>query len=267
MLTEKQLLAQDEPSVRLPVFEGPLDLLLFLIRKNEIHIHDIPIVEVTRQYMDILHEMERLDLEVAGDFFVMAATLMYIKSRILLPKDKRLNEVELEEEGEDPRWELVQQLVEYRAFKEAAHELDNLISNNMDRIPRFVSDKSSGEEERPLKPSSQMDIWNIFNTVLRNLAERSMVGEIADDSVTVADRMEIILEKLETRKSFRFSTLFEGKYTLQTLAASFLAILELVRLRKVNISQDEAFGDILCEQSEPESIFDDLSAEENGLLS
>lgn len=267
MLTEKQLLSPDEPAVRLPIFEGPLDLLLFLIRKNEIHIHDIPIVEVTRQYLDILHQMEKLDLEIAGDFFVMASTLMYIKSRILLPKEKRPNEVEMEEEGEDPRWELVQQLIEYRAFKEAAHELDNLMANNLDRIPRYISDKGHSDQERPLKPSNQMEIWNTFNAVLRDLAQRSMVGEIADDSVTVADRMEVILDRLTRQKSFRFSALFEGNYNLQTLAASFLAILELTRLRKINIRQDTAFTDILCEQSEPEVNDDIFESQENGLQS
>ncbi|MFP4352200.1 MAG: segregation and condensation protein A [Puniceicoccaceae bacterium] len=246
MLTDDQLLSSADPSVRLSVFEGPLDLLLFLIRRNEISIHDIPIVEVTRQYLAILKEMEELNLEIAGEFFVMASTLMYIKSRLLLPKEKRAREENAEEEGEDPRWELVQQLIEYRAFKEAAGQLEDLIDENADRVPRRVG-PGDAEEEVPLRPADQLEIWNAFNRVLRRLADRIVVGRIEDDPVTVADRMEFVLARLRERSRFRFSELFSGGYTLNTLAATFLAVLELTRVGRVAIRQERAFGDILCE--------------------
>ncbi len=249
MLTDEQLLAADEPAVRLPVFEGPLDLLLFLIRRNEINVNDIPIVEVTRQYLGILRRMEQLDLEIAGEFFVMASTLMYIKSRVLLPKEKRGREEDEVEEGSDPRWELVQQLLEYRAFKEAAGQIEDLAEESSDRIPRKVGVEKT-DRETPLKPSDRIELWNIFNGVLRRLADRIVVGEIEDDPITVAERMEFVLERLRLKRGFRFSELFTGNYTLNTLAATFLAVLELTRVGKIEISQDTAFGDIRCEAPE-----------------
>ncbi|MGE9290649.1 MAG: segregation and condensation protein A [Puniceicoccales bacterium] len=250
MLSDEQLLSSEEPAVRLPVFEGPLDLLLFLIRRNEINIHDIPIIEVTHQYLTILKEMEELDLEVAGEFFVMASTLMYIKSRVLLPKEKRGKSENEEEEGQDPRWELVQQLIEYRAFKEVSGQLEDLMDENSNRIPRKVGRKNA-EEEVPLRSSDQLEVWNAFNKVLRRLADRIIVGEIEDDPITVAERMEFVLGRLKTEGGFRFSELLgEGSFSLNTLAATFLAVLELTRVGKLEIQQDLAFGDIACRRPE-----------------
>jgi len=251
VLRDDRLLAADEPAVRLSIFEGPLDLLLFLIRKNELNIYDIPIVDVTRQYLAILREMKQLDLEIAGEFFVMASTLMYIKSRVLLPKERRAKEEDVDEEGEDPRWELVQQLLEYRSFKEAAGQIDDLVVETADRLPRKVG-KTDPDEEVPLKATDPIEIWNAFNRVLRRLADRIVVGEIEDDPITVAERMEFVLRKLETAKSFRFSDLFEERYSLNTLAATFLAVLELTRVGRVRIRQDQAFGDICCDAPETE---------------
>lgn len=235
--------------MRLSIFEGPLDLLLFLIRKNEINIHDIPIVEVTRQYLGILREMKELNLEVAGEFFVMASTLMYIKSRVLLPKEKRTRDEDGDEEGQDPRWELVQQLLEYRAFKEAAGQLDDMALESSDRIPRKVG-KKDPDEDVPLRPTDQIELWNTFNRVLRRLADRIVVGEIEDDPITVSERMEYILNRLSRKGSFLFSDLFTEKVSLNTLAASFLAILELTRVGKLEIEQDQAFGDIRCDSTQ-----------------
>tara|TARA_R100000027_G_scaffold2635_2_gene2594 strand:+ start:13267 stop:14046 length:780 start_codon:yes stop_codon:yes gene_type:complete len=251
VLNDEQLLESNEPAVRLPVFEGPLDLLLFLIRRNEINIHDIPIIEVTHQYLKIIKEMEELDLEVAGEFFVMASTLMYIKSRVLLPKEKRGQSEDSEEEGEDPRWELVQQLIEYRAFKEISGELEDLIEDSSNRIPRKVTSQKA-EEEVPLRSSDQIAVWNAFNRVLRRLSDRIVVGEIEDDPITVAERMEFVLHRLERSGGFRFSELFAtGSFTLNTLAATFLAVLELTRVGKLELQQDLAFGDITCRPPEP----------------
>ncbi|MGB0409453.1 MAG: segregation and condensation protein A [Opitutales bacterium] len=247
---EEALLPSNDLAIRLPAFEGPLDLLLYLIRRNEVDIYDIPIEHVTAQYIEILGSMEKLDLEIAGEFFVMAATLMYIKSRMLLPKkDQGVNQ-DVEEEELDPRWELVQQLLEYRKFKEAAEDIQKLILNSNDLISRIGPKEAVEAVERPLKPVDRVDLWNTFNQVLRRLAERITEGEIHAEQVTVADRMELILNRIEQERSFLFSDLFESTTTLTTIVASFLAVLELTRLGKINLQQDAAFADIRCERKE-----------------
>lgn len=233
--------------IKLPVFEGPLDLLLFLIRKNEIDIYDIPIESVTKQYIEVLRSMQHLDLEIAGEFFVMAATLMEIKSRMLLPKGQHaVDPNATDDDAMDPRWELVHQLLQYKKFKEAATDLDGLATFQRDMLPRHVLAQSAAENERPLKGVDRIEVWNAFNIVLRRLAEKLVVGEIKDEQVTVADQMERLLERVRTQKSFVFSDLFPGPITLRTLVATFLAVLELTRLKKLRIQQDEAFSDILC---------------------
>lgn len=232
-------------TIQLPAFEGPMDLLLFLIRKNEVDIYDIPIHTVTKQYLDVLYAMQKLNLEVAGEFFVMASTLMYIKSRMLLPKDEQLAQPEEEEEA-DPRWELIQQLVEYKRFKEAAGDLGDLIEQRQDYLPRFYKSKDDERYQRPLKKADKIDVWNTFNLVLRRLAEKIVQGEIHDDTVTVSDRMEYVLTLCQRKKEFTFSSLFREGDTLSHIVSTFLAILELTRLKKLTIEQTHNFTDILC---------------------
>jgi segregation and condensation protein A len=241
--------------IKLPVFEGPLDLLLFLIRKNEIDIYDIPIVVVTQQYVDVLKSMQQLDLEIAGDFFVMAATLMEIKSRMLLPKGQHAIDPNAEDDDAmDPRWELVHQLLQYKKFKEAARDLDGLATFQRDMLPRQVTLAAATEADRPLRNTDRIEIWNSFNIVLRRLAEKLVVGEIKDEQVTVSDQMEMILKRLETEKTFVFSNLFSGKITLRMLVATFIAVLELARLQKLKVQQDEAFTDIICVAVEQKTL-------------
>ncbi|MBT4757945.1 MAG: segregation/condensation protein A, partial [Opitutae bacterium] len=134
---QEALVPSNDFAIRLPAFEGPLDLLLYLIRRNEVDIYDIPIEHVTAQYIGILDSMENLDLEIAGEFFVMAATLMYIKSRMLLPQKDQGSNQDVEDDDIDPRWELVQQLLEYKKFKEASAEIEELILNSNDLIARI----------------------------------------------------------------------------------------------------------------------------------
>jgi segregation and condensation protein A len=238
--------------IKLPVFEGPLDLLLFLIRKNEIDIYDIPIESVTRQYIDVLHSMQQLDLEIAGEFFVMAASLMEIKSRMLLPRGQAATSPTEDDDALDPRWELVHQLLQYRKFKEAAGKLDALSVFQRDMLPRIVIQETATEAERPLKPADKIELWNVFNIVLRRLAEKLVVGEIQDEQVTVSDKMEELLALTRTKKSFIFTDLFTGPVTVRVLVATFIAVLELTRLRKLRISQTEAYTDILCTAVEDE---------------
>lgn len=234
--------------IKLPAFEGPLDLLLFLIRKNEIDIYDIPIESVTKQYLAVLRSLQQLDLELAGEFFVMAATLMEIKSRLLLPRGQAaVSTSGDDDDAMDPRWELVHQLLQYKKFKEAAHQLDELAVFQQGLLARHVSKLSVSESDRPLKPSDRIDLWNAFNLVLRRLAEKLVVGEIQDEHVTVSDRMEWLLERITTQPRFSFVSLFPGPTTVRALVATFLAVLELTRLRKLSVRQDDAFTDILCE--------------------
>jgi segregation and condensation protein A len=234
--------------IKLPVFEGPLDLLLFLIRKNEIDIYDIPIESVTKQYVAVLKGMRELDLEVAGEFFVVAATLMEIKSRMLLPKGQHAVDAAGDGDDEiDPRWELVHQLLQYKKFKEAARHLDEMALLQRDLLDRRVSSRPSDSIDRPLKEVGRIELWNTFNNVLRRLAEKLVVGEIHDEVVTVADQMEWLLGRFQTEQSFVFSSLFPGGVSLRRLVATFLAVLELTRIRKVRLRQDAAFADIICD--------------------
>ncbi len=237
--------------IKLPVFEGPLDLLLFLIRKNELDIYDIPISTVTKQYIAVLRSMQQLDLEIAGEFFVMAASLMEIKSRMLLPRGQAATGEGDDDDPLDPRWELVHQLLQYKKFKEAAAKLDELASFQRDMLTRHVVEVVATENERPLKPVDRIELWNAFNLVLRRLSEKLVVGEIKGEEVTVSDKMEELLKLIETRKHFLFTDLFEGKQvTVRLLVATFIAVLELTRLKKLRVRQEEAYADIYVEAVE-----------------
>ena len=238
--------------IRLDVFEGPLDLLLFLIRKNEIDIYDIPIEKVTQQYLEILRTQEKDNLELAGDFFVMAATLMYIKSRMLLPVESRPEEEVLPtQEGQDPRWALVQQLIQYKRVKETAAIIRGLADDRQGLLARYVV-QNEGEDAvvRPVAPTERIELWNTFNNVLRRLAERIQPGNLSVENVTVSDRMEFILQRLETEPKFSFTSLLPARPTVALLVANFLACLELARLGALQLEQAQNFEDIFCSKRE-----------------
>ena len=238
--------------IRLDVFEGPLDLLLFLIRKNEIDIYDIPIEKVTLQYLEVLRTQEKDNLELAGDFFVMAATLMYIKSRMLLPVESRPEEdLPGPEEGQDPRWALVQQLIQYKRVKETAAIIRGLVDDRQGLLARYVLQPQGDDAlARPVAPADRIELWNTFNLVLRRLAERIQPGSITTENVTVSDRMESILRRLETEPTFVFTSLLPERPTVGLLVATFLACLELARLGKLKLEQDAAFAEINCAKAE-----------------
>ncbi len=238
--------------IRLDVFEGPLDLLLFLIRKNEIDIYDIPIEKVTLQYLEILRTQEKDNLELAGDFFVMAATLMYIKSRMLLPVESRPEEEVLPtQEGQDPRWALVQQLIQYKRVKETAAIIRGLVDDRQGLLSRYVV-QNDGEDAviRPVAPTERIELWNTFNNVLRRLAERIQPGNLSVENVTVSDRMEFIIKRLETEPRFIFTSLLPERPTVALLVANFLACLELARLGALQLAQENNFEDIVCSKRE-----------------
>lgn len=239
------VVAETDPRIKLSVFEGPMDLLLFLIRKHEIDIYDIPIGLVLDQYLDLLNNMQEVKLEIAGDFFVMAATLMEIKSRLLLPKQKRAISEDTDDDDDiDPRWELVHQLLEYKKFKEAADSIERL----SDRAALFkerdyASVNKNESPARPLKPEDKLSVWNAYNIVLRRLAEKLVVGEIQDDAVTVVDQMEMLIGKMRTEREFTFTSLFQETISLKILVVTFIAILELTRLKRLKVEQNAAFSD------------------------
>ncbi len=239
--------------IKLQVFEGPLDLLLFLIRKNELDIYDIPIEQVTKQYLEALYAMGELKLELAGEFFVMAATLMEIKSRMLLPKHQQAVDPEASEEEElDPRWELVHQLIQYKKFKDAASGIAEMIGTRQAMLERAQVQQNLAAQDRPLRPSDRIELWNAFNQVLRRLAEKLVVGDIKDDNLTVVDQMEMILKRIAFEPSFTFSSLLPGKTSLRNLVATFIAVLELTRMHKIRVQQDKHFEDIFVERRDPE---------------
>ncbi len=242
------MLPEVDLRIKLPVFEGPLDLLLFLIRKNELDIYDIPIASITNQYVAVLRSMRELDLDIAGEFFVMAATLMEIKSRLLLPRGQAAEGESEDDDPLDPRWELVHQLLQYKKFKEAAGKIDQLASFQRDLLARRVIHAQPEDTERQLQPVDRIEVWNAFNRVLRMLAEKLVVGEIKGEEVTVADKMEELLELIRTRPTFLFTDLFAGKpVTVRVLVATFIAVLELTRLRKLRVRQTDAYTDIHVE--------------------
>ena len=152
----------------------------------------------------------------------------------------------MEEDDIDPRWELVQQLLEYRKFKEAAEDIRKLILSSNDLISRIGPTDALEAIECPLKPVDRVDLWNTFNSVIRRLAERIDEGQINAEQITVADRMELILLRIKQKDNFLFSELFESSTTITTIVATFLAVLELTRLDKITLKQDQAFADIRC---------------------
>ena len=223
---------------KLPVFEGPLDLLLHLIRENKIDIYDIPIVEITHQYMVYIELMKELDLEIAGDFLVMAATLIHIKSRTLLPPA----EEEAEEPEEDPRSELVRRLMEYQTYKESSFSLRKREEIWKNVFHRGLPDKNEFEfEPEPvLFEANVFDLISAFQKMLEKAPEQNL--EITRETLTVADKINHIVERIENVDGIRFEDLFDEGYTKVTLLVTFLAVLEVVRLGLVKIYQESAFG-------------------------
>ncbi|TKB93554.1 MAG: segregation/condensation protein A [Nitrospira sp.] len=252
--------------VRIENFEGPLDLLLHLIKKNEINIYDIPVAMIARQYLEYLEAMEELNLNVAGDFLVMAATLLQIKSKMLLPVDETADD---DEEGPDPREELVRRLLEYKGFKEAARQLDDQekVWREIFWREHALSVETAVEEDLSLENVSLFDLVDALKGVLeRNPGSRLI--EIAPDNLTVRERMNLILEILEGKDSVSFAALFEGASHRLVVVVTFLALLELMRLRVARVFQAETFGPILVSRMfslvpDPEEL-DDVDMEWRG---
>lgn len=227
--------------VKLEVFEGPLDLLLHLIKENEINIYDIPIAHITQQYLEYLELMKELNIEVAGEFLVMAATLIHIKSRMLLPPSEE--EAEGEEEKEDPRAELIQRLLEYKRFKEAAEELALRELHWRDAFPRpFMEPENLIDTGEPLLSDlSLFDLISSLKRVLEKIPDRSFY-EVTREELSIRDRISLLIDILEKKENITFDELFSHDTTRSEVIVTFLALLEVIRLRLARVFQSEDFG-------------------------
>ncbi|UCD85390.1 MAG: segregation/condensation protein A [Deltaproteobacteria bacterium] len=228
--------------VKLDIFEGPLDLLLYLIKKNEFDIFDIPIAVVTEQYLEYIKLMKELNLDVAGEFLVMASTLMHIKSKMLLPSR---GEEEDEEEQEDPRAELVRRLLEYQQYKEAASQLQERELLERDVFARKFAPEELKEqtETGTLIEVSTYDLVEAFRRILKEVPE-GLVHEIALDKLSVAERIQQLLDRLASAESLTFESFFTDLSSKPEIIVTFLAILEMVRLRLIRAYQDKPYGTI-----------------------
>ena len=240
--------------VKLEVFEGPLDLLLHLIDKNKIDIYDIPIVEITNQYMEYIRNMQREDLNIMSEFLVMAATLLDIKCRMLLPK-----EVNEEGEEEDPRQELVEQLLQYKMYKYIAYELkDRELDSDMilykgTTIPEEVKEYVEPVDlDKLLGDLTLQKLGAIFQEVMKRQTDkidpvRSKFGKIEKEEVTLTDKFTYIHGYMKDHKKFSFRQLLEKQHTKMHIVVTFLAILEMMKLGEINVRQEETCGDIMIE--------------------
>jgi len=231
-----------EYKVQFEVFEGPLDLLLYLIKKEEVDIYEVNLTKLATQFIEYIDLMRQFDLEIAGEFLVMASTLMYIKSRELLPVDQQV-QVEGEEEGEDPRWELIRQLVEYKKFKDAAAGLHQRELAQEALFSR-ISELPDHQPERPLGEVSVLDLIAAFNGVLKRINQREDLREIFEENFTVSDKIELVLKMLSGGVPMDFTELFSGIASRAEIVVTFLAVLELIRLKQLKAVQLEPFGKI-----------------------
>ena len=228
--------------VKLEIFEGPLDLLLYLIKRDEIDIYDISIERITRQYLEYLQAFKELKIDIAGEFVVMAAKLIYLKSRSLLPLDQQPPEEDADED--DPRWDLIRQLIEYKKFKEAAAQLHDR-ALEQERI--FVRDGDSAQTSDAPLPLYEVGIFQLihaFREVIKRVEAREDLQEIFGERFTVSEKIEKILERVGDGASVRFSELFGQIASRVEIVVTFLALLELIRLNQVRALQRKMFDEI-----------------------
>ncbi|MGA2658217.1 MAG: segregation/condensation protein A [Verrucomicrobiota bacterium] len=233
-----------EYKVKFEVFEGPLDLLLYLIKKEEVDIYQVNLTRLAGQFIEYIETLRLLDLEVAGEFLVMAATLMYIKSRELLPVDQQV-QTEEEDDGQDPRWELIRQLVEYKKFKDAATQLQALEARQENVFPRAPGRLEFASETPARSEASIFDLVSAVNAVLQRFGQRPEQRDIFEDKWTVNERIGHLMRVLGEQGRMKFSELFAEAASRSEVVATFLALLELIRLKKVAAIQAEPFGEIV----------------------
>jgi len=247
--------------VRLDVFEGPLDLLLYLVRQQEVDVWDIPVSRIADQYQAFLDEAKRLDLDVAGEFVVMAATLTLLKSRLLLPRDETA-----EEEEEDPRWDLVRQLVEYKKFKDAAMHLDRLQVEREDVVAREEAPEAvlGRNDGKALRDVGLYELIHAFAEAMKK-AERQAHFEVRPRRWTVAEKSGDLRGRLMRSPRFSLSKVLETMDSREEVACTFLALLELIRLHVARAVQMDTFGEIevIRGDGRPDPERDDGAADED----
>ncbi|HLW68739.1 MAG TPA: segregation/condensation protein A [Gemmataceae bacterium] len=225
--------------VTLESFRGPLDLLLYLVKRNEVDIFDIPIAKIAEQFVEFMNVAQQIDVELAGDFLVMAGTLMEIKSRMLLPHDPAAAPDE-----EDPRLELVKQLVEYRKFKDAATLLEGRAEEQTSRLTRDALDEPlTPGGPRPLRPVELWDLVSAFNRLIRDAEALQQQPVIVDDTPQHVYQQQI-RRQLEQEGRCTFRALFQAPFNRSRLVGLFLALLEMIRINQLQIEQEERFGEI-----------------------
>jgi segregation and condensation protein A len=229
--------------VKLEIFEGPLDLLLYLIKQDEIDIHEISLERITNQYLEYLQLFKELNINVAGEFIVMAANLIYLKSRSLLPTDQQPPDEEAEED--DPRWDLIRQLIEYKKFKEAAAQLHTRAMEQ----ERIFARSGAGLAEMALAPMplGEVGIFQLINAlqrVIKRIEARDDIREIFGEHYTVSDKIEVILARVSDNQKVKFSGLFAEMASRIEIVVTFLALLELIRLKQVRAIQASPFEEI-----------------------
>jgi len=259
---EAEQAEEREPSafdVELPEYAGPLDLLLDLIRKQKINVYDIPIHKITAQYLDYLKRAEQLNVDLGGEFVFMASTLIHIKSKMLLPKDPTIPE----EEQEDPREDLVRQLIEHEKFVQAAQMLRDkrVIEENVWSNPP-VDAFDDEDEDEPGVAATVFDLVKTFQTVLERFKNRPTY-EVSDEEVSVASRIEFLKNMLLSEdRPLSLEEVFERQASVRALVATFLALLELVRMQAVQLRQPETFGAIVLRKHK---MFDTVFNEDGPL--
>lgn len=229
--------------VKLEIFEGPLDLLLYLIKQDEIDIYEISLERITSQYLEYLQAFKELNIDIAGEFIVMAANLIYLKSRSLLPVDQQPPD---EDAGEDdPRWDLIRQLIEYKKFKEAA----SLLHTRALEQERIFARSGTGLEAiatapLPLGEIGIFQLINAFQTVIKRVEAREDLREIFGEHFTVSDKIDSILRRVADGLPLKFSELFAAMASRVEIVVTFLALLELIRLKQVLVTQTNPFDEI-----------------------
>jgi len=241
--------------LKLDNFEGPLDLLLHLIDINQVNIYDIPITEVTDQYMEFLNEALILNLEVASEFLVMASTLLLIKSKMLLPQKKNLKEIEVEDLGIDPREELVEKLLEYRKFKQVADILREKEANMRRLFTKSISDMSRFNDlnefdiNQSLSGITLITILNVFQQAIIKNKQNYKLNKVVNEEISINDKKKFILNLLNNFNSpIKFSSLFANSLNKSEIIITFLALLDLINKNELICYQQSIFADILIER-------------------
>ncbi len=238
--------------VSLEIFEGPLDLLLYLIKKDEVDIYDISLERVTTQYLDYIETFKLLNIDLASEFISMAANLMYIKSRTLLPKREQPPEEDAEED--DPRWELIRQLIEYKKFKDAAGFLHRREVEQEKIFAHTALNDLKPEDEAPLPlaEASIFDLIRAFQNVLKRFDEARDFGDIVDDRYTVSDKIEYLMTEIEPGQSISLQSVFSKASSKVEVIVIFLALLELMKMNQFRARQTGLLGEINIERTAPE---------------